>query len=97
MLAWLEGGAGALQFARIATAACAPSSLPADGRHLDTYDTHAAQYWGALQRFISGLQPAEPLPALPPPPPPNPTAAPAVQLAPQRHEAEGEAEARKDQ
>lgn len=54
---------------------------------MDTYDTHPAQYWSTLQRFLADLQPAPALPALPPPPPPNPTAAPAVQLAPQRHEA----------
>lgn len=36
-----------------------------DGRHLDTYDTSEAQYWGAVQGFLSTLGPGQPLPPLP--------------------------------
>lgn len=36
-----------------------------EGRHLDAYDSCAAQYWPAVQEFISSLEPAEPLPPLP--------------------------------
>lgn len=36
-----------------------------DGRHLDAYDSHAAQYWPALRLFLSTLGPAQPLPPLP--------------------------------
>lgn len=37
-------------------------SPAADGRHLDAYDSHAAQYWPALRLFLSTLGPAQPLP-----------------------------------
>lgn len=40
-------------------------SSAADGRHLDAYDSHAAQYWPALRLFLSTLGPAQPLPPLP--------------------------------
>lgn len=42
-----------------------PTPASADGRHLDAYDTHAAQYWPALQDFLDSLGPAQPLPPLP--------------------------------
>ena len=39
-------------------------TLAADGRHLDAYDTVAAQYWPAVQDFVYSLPPAQPLPPL---------------------------------
>lgn len=39
--------------------------VPAGARHLDAYDTHAQQYWPALQQFLHSLQPAQPLPVEP--------------------------------
>lgn len=50
---------------RALTAARLPCAAPsrADGRHLDAYDTHAAQYWPCLQAFLDQLKPAAPLPA----------------------------------
>lgn len=32
----------------------------AGARHLDAYDTHPAQYWPVLQRFLADLPPALP-------------------------------------
>ena len=48
-------------------------SLLADGRHMDAYD-RVEQYWPAVQQFMAGLQPAQPLPPQPPQALPEPAA-----------------------
>ena len=47
--------------------------LFADGRHMDAYD-RVEQYWPAVQQFMAGLQPAQPLPPQPPQALPEPAA-----------------------
>lgn len=63
-----------------------PAECPrAGGRHLDAYDSHHAQYWPAVQYFVSTLQPAQQLPPLPAGEPA--LQAPEQQRAPQREAA----------